>query len=85
MKKMALMKINFKPIFLLLLIFFSGCQSGKNIDYDLVAMPSVPLEGELMQECLLAKYCSQMKFIQSKLFFFAPVHGRCCIGDNGTC
>ena len=61
-------------LFVFILIFLSGCQSEKNINYDLVSMSSVPLEGELMEECLLTPYCSQMKFIQSKLFFFAPIH-----------
>lgn len=74
MKKTVLMKIDFMSIFLLLLLFLSGCQSERNNNYDLVSMPSVPLEGEVMEECLLTPYCSQMKFIQSKLFFFAPVH-----------
>ena len=69
-----MMKIGSILSYLMLLIFLSGCQSGRNINYDLVSMSSVPLEGELMEECLLTSYCSQMKFIQSKLFFFAPVH-----------
>lgn len=55
------------------LVFLSGCQPERNVNYDLVSMPSVQLEGELLQECLMTTYCGQMKFIQSKLFHFSSV------------
>lgn len=68
-------------LFLSLLIFLS-CDSQtqeRKIDFDLQEMSSVPLDGELMQECLLTPYCNQMKFIQSALFHFAPVQEEACL------
>ena len=68
-------------LFLSLFIFLS-CDSQtqeRKIDFDLQEMSSVSLDGELMQECLLTPYCNQMKFIQSALFHFAPVHEEACL------
>jgi hypothetical protein len=68
-------------LFLSLLIFLScGSQTQeKKVDFDLQEMSSVPLDGELMQECLLTPYCNQMKFIQSALFHFAPIQEEACL------
>lgn len=68
-------------LFLSLLIFLScGSQiQEKKVDFDLQEMSSVPLDGELMQECLLTPYCNQMEFIQSALFHFAPIQEEACL------
>jgi len=74
-------------LFLSLLVFLScGSQTQeRKVDFDFQEMSSVPLDGELMQECLLTPYCNQMKFIQSVLFHFAPIHEEACLvtTENG--
>ena len=57
-----------------------SCQTQeREIIYDVPNMPSIPLEGELMQEELLTPYTKQMKTIQSRLFHFTPQYGTVCL------
>ena len=56
---------------LMALLLFSCSQEQKNNDFfDLTSMPAVSVEGELIDEFLMAYKSNQMEFIQSKLFHF---------------
>lgn len=74
--------MNFKLIsviaFLFLLFSCSDTQE-KKVSYDVQKMAALPLEGELMQEELLAPNTQQMKFIQKALFHFSPQSGTACL------
>lgn len=67
---------------LLVSTFFSCSTQEKKVVFDIQSMPSIPLEGELMEEELLAPYTIKMAFIQSKLFHFAPQHEVACLVTN---
>ncbi len=68
---------------ILLTIIFASCSSPEaKIVFDLQEMPAIPLEGELMEEELLAPYTKQMKFIQSYLFHFTPQYENVCLVTN---
>lgn len=45
-------------------------------------MPSIPLEGEVMEKELLTPRTVQMEFIQSKLFLFTPQEEDACLVTN---
>lgn len=66
---------------MLVALFFLSCsddQDKKNF-VDLLSMPAIPVEGELIDEYLMAYQSNQMKFIQSKLFHFAPTEKDACL------
>ena len=65
---------------LLALLLFSCSQEQENNDFfDLTSMPAVSVEGELIDEYLMAYKSNQMKFIQSKLFHFEPTEQEVCL------
>ena len=85
MKNMLLFQnlmINMRAILLLSIILFSSCgnklQEEKNY-FDLKALTSVPLTGELVEEDFFAYKTTQMKYIQSNLFHFAPTEDEVCL------
>lgn len=84
---MMLMKMNkknhntsFVLSLLMALLLFSCSQEQENNDFfDLTSMPAVSVEGELIDEYLMAYKSNQMKFIQSKLFHFEPTEQEACL------
>ena len=65
---------------LMALLLFSCSQEQENNDFfDLTSMPAVSVEGELIDEYLMAYKSNQMKFIQSKLFHFEPTEQEVCL------
>lgn len=74
--------INISICMLVIMISLSCQNQEREIVYDVQNMPSIPLEGELMQEELLAPYTKQMKMIQSYLFHFTPQYENVCLVTN---
>ena len=76
-------KLNKISICMLVIKISLSCQNQERESvYDVQNMPSIPLEGELMQEELLAPYTKQMKMIQSYLFHFTPQYENVCLVTN---
>ena len=62
-----------------LLLFSCSSEQENNDFFDLTSMPAVSVEGELIDEYLMAYKSNQMEFIQSKLFHFAPTEKEACL------
>ena len=63
-------------------IIFSSCDDKpqeENVFFDLKAMPSVSLTGELIEEDFFACNTLQMAYIQSHLFHFEPTENDVCL------
>lgn len=63
-------------------IIFSSCgdkPQEENVFFDLKAMPSVSLTGELIEEDFFACNTLQMAYIQSHLFHFEPTENEVCL------
>ena len=76
--------LNNMVVFLLFfcVIVLSSCSNSPQEDsafFDLKAMPSVPLTGELVEEDFFAYKTTQMKYIQSSLFHFEPTESDVCL------
>lgn len=65
----------------LVALFFLSCseEQDKKDFVDLLSMPAIPVEGELIDEYLMTYKSYRMKFIQSKLFHFAPTEEDACL------
>ena len=74
--------INMRVFLLLSLIIFSSCGSKPQEEktfFDLKALTSVPLTGELVEEDFFAYKTTQMNYIQSNLFHFSPTEEEVCL------
>lgn len=75
-------RTNIVLFMVLLMTFFSCEEQEKKVPFDVQEMPSIPLEGELLEEELLAPRTSQMEFVQSQLFLFTPQREEACLVVN---
>lgn len=73
-------------MFVLLIVVSVSCSGNREQEMDafidIQSMLATPLKGEMMEEYLMTPYTKTMKFIQSRLFHFTPVHGVSCLVTN---
>lgn len=73
---------NMRAILLFFIVIFSSCGSKPQEEkyyFDLKSLNSIPLTGELVEEDFFAYKTTQMKYIQSNLFHFAPTEDDVCL------